>query len=131
MFDDYLLPLYPKGDRRFKKPAGYTLGDNQQCLVDNLFCSLHDKNSLIISLNVLCVYFLKIKEKPLSKNFSFYVVFKGYNPVIYLMWIKVLEQIRGFKNPVFRGYYSLEVALGDSKYSLKTKTKKKKLSFHP
>ena len=36
------------------------------------------------------------------------------------MWLKVLEQIWGFKNPVFRGYYSLEAAIWNTKYSLKT-----------
>lgn len=83
-FDGYLLALYPKGDKRFRKPVGYTIDDNQQCLVDNLFCSLHDKDSLITSLNALCVYFSKIKEKPLLKIFLFYLVFKGIKPGIYL-----------------------------------------------
>ena len=63
--------------------------------------------------------FQKSKENLYKKNFLFYVVFKGAKPSIYLKWPEVLDQIRGFKNPIFRCYYSLEVALGDSKYSLK------------
>lgn len=40
---------------------------------------------------------------------------------MYLKWEKVLDQIKYFKNPIYKGYYSLKATLEHSKYSLRVK----------
>ena len=104
-FDGYNLPIYNSLIKKFIPPKNLRLDDSQQCLVDNLFNSLHNSFNLRISVNALCLFFNKMVEKPLGRNFSYYAIFKGLKKEIFVKWSKVIEIVKDDKNAIWQGYY--------------------------
>ena len=104
-FDGYNLPIYNSLIKKFIPPKNLRLDDSQQCLVDNLFNSLHNSFNLCISINALSLYFNKMVEKPLGGNFSYYAIFKGLKKEIFVKWSEVIEIVKDDKNAIWQGYY--------------------------
>ncbi|KAI9111266.1 hypothetical protein K1719_017678 [Acacia pycnantha] len=76
-FGSTVLVKYPPGHSKAFKPLPHlpTPDESQQCLLDALWNASTAKQKHT-ALNALNFYFSKILEKPLSKNFSFYVLFE-------------------------------------------------------
>ncbi|KAI9084213.1 hypothetical protein K1719_033884 [Acacia pycnantha] len=51
-----------------------------------------------------------ILEKPLSKNFSFYVLFRGERPGIYINYPELVKAIGNSSRPFWQGFYSFQEA---------------------
>lgn len=52
-----------------------------------------------------------IQKKPLSKNFSHYVVIQGFHLGVFVYWSSVKRSIEGYTWPMYKGFYTLEEAL--------------------
>lgn len=63
--------------------SSHDLDDIQQCLLDNIWNTRGDGKKILNSLNALAFYFSKIENKPLSKNFSYYVILNGFKKGIF------------------------------------------------
>ncbi|KAI9095316.1 hypothetical protein K1719_026350 [Acacia pycnantha] len=83
---------YPRRHDKAFKPLPHlpTLDESQQCLLDALWNASTAKQKHT-TLNALNFYFSKILEKPLSKNFSFYVLFRGERPGIYINYPELIQ----------------------------------------
>lgn len=91
------MPTFPKGTNLSFKPLfGSQIDESRQYLLDNIWNAKDDNRKILTALNTLTFYFTKIQSKPLSKNFSFYMVFKGFTPGIYHTWLEVLQLITNF-----------------------------------
>lgn len=52
-----------------------------------------------------------IQKKPASKNFSHYVVTKGFHIGVFVKWASVKKVTEGHEWPCYNGFYTLEDAL--------------------
>lgn len=52
-----------------------------------------------------------IQKKPLSKNFSHYVVTQRFHSGVFVNWSSVKKVTEGFTWPIFKGFYTLEEAM--------------------
>ncbi|KAI9072046.1 hypothetical protein K1719_045985 [Acacia pycnantha] len=93
-FGSTVLVKYPLGHNKSFKPLPHlpTPDESQQCLLDALWnaSTARQKHT---ALNALNYYVSKILEKPLSKNFSFYVLFRGDRPGIYINYPELVKAI--------------------------------------
>ncbi|KAI9110928.1 hypothetical protein K1719_018048 [Acacia pycnantha] len=110
-FGSTVLVKYLPGHSKAFKPLPHlpTPEESQQCLLDALWnaSTARQKHT---SLNALNYYFSKILEKPLSKNFSFYVLFRGDRPSIYINYPELVKAIGNNPRPFRQGYYSFQEA---------------------
>lgn len=52
-----------------------------------------------------------IKKKPTSKNYSHYVLTKGFHTGVFVKWASVKRVTDGHEWPCYKGFYTLEEAL--------------------
>ncbi|KAI9074933.1 hypothetical protein K1719_043096 [Acacia pycnantha] len=97
---------------------GSTVPDeSHQCLLDALWNASTAKQKHT-ALNALNFYFSKILEKPLSQNFSFYVLFRGERPGIYINYPELVKAIGNSSRPFWQGFYSFQEAWNQATASL-------------
>lgn len=101
--------LFSYNHNTFKVSLHLYLDESQHVLLDNLWNSqtMEHRNKCLLALSQ---YFASIQKKPLSKNFSHYVVTTGFAIGVFLHWASVKRAIEGFEWPVYKGFYSLEEA---------------------
>lgn len=100
------MPIFPKGTKlSFKPLPSSQINESHRCLLNNIWNAKGNSKKILAVLNALMFYFLKIQNKPLGRNFSLYVVFKGLRPGIYHIWPKVLPQIKYFYMPHWQGFF--------------------------
>ncbi|KAI9072014.1 hypothetical protein K1719_046021 [Acacia pycnantha] len=118
-FGSTVLVKLPPGHIKAFKPLPHlpTPDESQQCLLDALWnaSTARQKHT---ALSALKYYFSKILEKPLSKNFSFYVLFRGDRPGIYINYPELVKAIRNSPRPFWQGYYSFQEAWNQATTSL-------------
>ncbi|KAI9084690.1 hypothetical protein K1719_033334 [Acacia pycnantha] len=118
-FGSTVLVKYPPGHSKAFKPLPHlpTPDESQQCLLDALWNASTAKQKHT-ALNALNFYFSKILEKPLSKNFSFYVLFRGERPGIYINYPELVKAIGNSSRPFWQGFYSFQEAWNQATASL-------------
>ncbi|KAK4339435.1 hypothetical protein RND71_040897 [Anisodus tanguticus] len=104
------LVAFPPSNITFKILPDYVLDRQQRCLIDNLWIahSKKDNSHFVATLNSTCFY---LHEKNLDKKFKFYVVVHGKTNGIFQTWIEVVESIKDFKTPLFKGFNDFTEAL--------------------
>lgn len=71
------------------------------------------------ALRALSQYMHSIQKKPLSKNFSHYVIIiQGYQCGVFVKWSSVLKAIEAHPWLVCKGFYSLDEALQHAREKL-------------
>lgn len=109
-FGNQELLVFPRGKMSFKEFSHITLSKEQKCILDNLWISFNKKDQkyFLACMNSLSEHFHQTKT-----HFKFYVVFKGNLLGIWIFhtWIEVLDSIKDFKNPLFKGFNNLSEAL--------------------
>ncbi|KAI9070478.1 hypothetical protein K1719_047558 [Acacia pycnantha] len=118
-FGSTVLVKYPPGHSKAFKPLPHlpTPDESQQCILDALWNASTAKQKHT-ALNALNFYFSKILEKPLSKNFSFYVLFRGERPGIYINYPELVKAIGNSSRPFWHGFYSFQEAWNQATASL-------------
>ena len=106
------LIYYPESNFSFKTRPEARVDRNQKCLLDNLWISYNktprDVSYFLAVMNALAQYFT---EKNLTNKFKFYVIIQGRTPGIYQTWIQVIDAIKGFKDPLYKGFNNFHEAL--------------------
>ncbi|KAI9078969.1 hypothetical protein K1719_039118 [Acacia pycnantha] len=99
-FRGSVLVKYPPRHNKSFKPLPHLPppDESQQCLL-YAFWNASTAKQKHTTLNALNYYFSKIREKPLSKNFSFYVLFHGDRPGIYINYPKLVKAIGNNPKP--------------------------------
>ncbi|KAI9126777.1 hypothetical protein K1719_002373 [Acacia pycnantha] len=118
-FGSTVLVKYSPGHSKAFKPLPHlpTPDESQQCLLDALWNASTAKQKHT-ALNALNFYFSKILEKPLSKNFSFYVLFERRKARIYINYPELVKAIEIALGPSRRGFYSFQEARNRATRSL-------------
>lgn len=78
----------------FDVPLNLNLDESQQVLLDNLWnCQTQSQKTRV--LYALSQYMTAIQKKPLSKNFSHYVVSQGFHCGVFVNWSSVKRATEG------------------------------------
>lgn len=69
--------LFSFRENKYEPPAHTKIDENQQVLLDNLW-NAKTSNQKQMTMRALSQYLHSIQKKPISKNFSHYVVVNGF-----------------------------------------------------
>ena len=87
----------------FRHLSNCQLDKQQTCLIDNIWIAHNKKDTkyVIAVLNALGYYFT---SKNKENRFKYYVVIHGKTNGVFQTWIEVLDSIKGFQKPLFKGF---------------------------
>ena len=106
------LIFYPPSNLSFRVKPETKIDRPQRCLIDNLWISYNktprDNSYFVSVVNSLSHYFTDKNE---DKKFRFYVVVQGKLQGVFQTWIEVVDSIKDFPTPLFKGFNNLNEAL--------------------
>ncbi|KAG5605581.1 hypothetical protein H5410_027073 [Solanum commersonii] len=99
------LIFYPPSNLSFRVKPETKIDKPQRCLIDNLWIAYNkiprDNSYFISVVNSLSHYFIDKNE---DKKFRFYVVVQGRLLGVFQPWIEVIDSIKDFPTPLFKGF---------------------------
>lgn len=111
-FGKYSLPILGEHDRRrFDPLRKYPIDEQQQCLLDGIWAARGSQEKLN-ACNALQFYFSKIIQKPIGKNFAYYVLYTSKAKGIYTRYATLCSAIEGRPKgaDTWKGFYSFAEA---------------------
>lgn len=102
--------LFSINENKFEAPNHVHTDESQQVLLDNIWNSKTQLQKHR-ALQALSQYMSSIQKEPTSKNFSHYVVTKGFYTGVFVKWVSVKRVTNGHEWPCYKGFYTLEDAL--------------------
>ena len=109
-FGQQNLIAYEPSNLTFRHLSNCQLDKQQKCLIDNIWIAHNKKDTkyVIAVLNALGYYF---PNKNKENRFKYYVVILGKTNGVFQTWIEVLDSIKKFQKPLFKGFNDFTEAL--------------------
>ena len=109
-FGQQNLIAYGPSNWTFRHLADCQLDKQQTCLIDNIWIAHNKRDTkyVIAVLNALGYYFT---NKNKDNKFKYYVVVHGKTNGVFQTWIEVLDSIKDFHKPLFKGFNDFTEAL--------------------
>jgi len=106
------LIFYSPSNLSFRVKPETKIDKPQRCLIDNMWIAYNkiprDNSYFISVVNSLRHYFT---DKNGDKKFRFYVVVQGRLSGVFQTWIEVIDSVKDFATPLFKGFNDFNEAL--------------------